>query len=303
MSLLHEIQDLAASSSKDVELSSLLRKCKILAARLNHTDFKIWIEKELNGYDDANSLPSYRILETMSKGHFSGWGGSSLSNAPIPTYCIEKKHQKYVNNVYITEGISALEDLLSKSDGTLHNPWRPELLALYGTKFYENMNCIEAWQIISSSSLASIIDTVRTKILNFVLEIEAENPDAGDAKINTNPIEQGKITQIFNTTIHGNVQNVATGSSDFEQNSQVNNTINEELFSNLLDVISSQKTSLEEKQYQKILEILDEMKNTQGTSDFSSKYIKFIELINSHTGIFSAIAPYIPALTKLSGVA
>ena len=137
MSLLREIQDLAASSSKDVELSSLLRKCKILAARLNHTDFKAWIEKELNGYDDTNSLPSYRILETMSKGHFSGWGGSGLRNAPIPTYCLEEKHQKYVDNVYITEGISALEDLLSKSDGTLHKPWRPQLLALYGTKFYE----------------------------------------------------------------------------------------------------------------------------------------------------------------------
>lgn len=303
MSLLREIQDLAASSSKDVELSSLLRKCKILAARLNHTDFKAWIEKELNGYDDTNSLPSYRILETMSKGHFSGWGGSGLRNAPIPTYCLEEKHQKYVDNVYITEGISALEDLLSKSDGTLHNPWRPQLLALYGTKFYKNMNCIEAWQVISSSSLASIIDTVRTKILNFVLEIEAENPDAGDAKMNTNPIEQGKITQIFHTTIHGNVQNVATGSSDFNQNSQINNTAKEELFSNLLDIISNQKVSLEEEQYQNILKVINEMKSTQGTSDFSSKYIKFIELINSHAGIFSAIAPYIPVLTKLSGVA
>ena len=34
MSLLREIQDLAASSSKDVELSSLLRKCKILASNI-----------------------------------------------------------------------------------------------------------------------------------------------------------------------------------------------------------------------------------------------------------------------------
>lgn len=301
MSLLREIQDLAASSSKDVELSSLLRKCKILAARLNHTDFKAWIEKELNGYDDTNSLPSYRILETMSKGHFSGWGGSGLRNAPIPTYCLEEKHQKYVDNVYITEGISALEDLLSKSDGTLHNPWRPQLLALYSTKFYENMNCIEAWQVISSSSLANIVDTVRTKILNFVLEIEAENPDAGDAKINSNPIEQGKITQIFNTTINGNVQNVATGSSDVNQNSQINNTAKEELFSNLLDIISNQKVSLEEEQYENILKVINEMRSTQGTSDFSSKYIKFIELINSHAGIYSAIAPFIPALTKFLG--
>ena len=300
MSLLREIQDLAASSSKDVELSSLLRKCKILAARLNHTDFKAWIEKELNGYDDTNSLPSYRILETMSKGHFSGWGGSGLRNAPIPTYCLEEKHQKYVDNVYITEGISALEDLLSKSDGTLHKPWRPQLLALYGTKFYENMNCIEAWQVISSSSLANIVDTVRTKILNFVLEIEAENPDAGDAKINSNPIEQGKITQIFNTTIHGNVQNVATGSSDFTQNAQLNSE-NEKIFEQLLEIIKSHSNEIDGQKYKYILDTINEMKDTKGTQSFSGKYVQFIELINSHAGIYSAIAPFIPALTKFLG--
>ncbi len=300
MSLLREIQDLASSSSKDVELSSLLRKCKILAARLNHTDFKIWIEKELNGYDDTNSLPSYRILEAMSKGHFSGWGGSGLRNAPIPTYCIEEKHQKYVNKVYITDGISALEDLLSKSDGTLHKPWRSELVALYSTKFYEYMNCIEAWQVISSSSLANIIDTVRTKILNFVLEIEAENPDAGDAIMNSNPIEQGKITQIFNTTINGNVQNVATGGSDFNQNTQINSK-NEKVFEQLLEIIKSYSNEISDQKYKDILDTLNGMKDTKGTHSFLEKYSQFIELANSHAGIYSAIAPLIPVLTKFLG--
>ena len=300
MSLLREIQDLASSSSKDVELSSLLRKCKILAARLNHTDFKIWIEKELNGYDDTNSLPSYRILEAMSKGHFSGWGGSGLRNAPIPTYCIEEKHQKYVNKVYITDGISALEDLLSKSDGTLHKPWRSELVALYSTKFYEYMNCIEAWQVISSSSLANIIDTVRTKILNFVLEIEAENPDAGDAIMNSNPIEQRKITQIFNTTINGNVQNVATGGSDFNQNTQINSK-NEKVFEQLLEIIKSYSNEISDQKYKDILDTLNGMKDTKGTHSFLEKYFEFIELANSHAGIYSAIAPLIPVLTKFRG--
>ena len=137
----------------------------------------------------------------------------------------------------------------------------------------------------------------------IILEIEAQNPKAGEVEMNTNPIPEKTLTQIFNTTINGNVQNVATGSSDVNQNSQINSTEKEELFSNLLDIISNQKVSLEEEQYQNILKVINEMKSTQGTSDFSSKYIKFIDLINSHAGIFSAIAPYIPVLTKLSGVA
>lgn len=302
MSLLREIQNLASSPNKEIELSSLLRKCKILAARLNHLEFKIWVERELNGYNDVKTLPSYRIVKVMSKGFFSGWNKCG-NNLQIHTHVMEDSHRKYVENAYIMDGIGALENLISKTGEGFKIPWDSRLLGVYANHFYHDMVCTEAWQVISSSYLASIIDIVRTKILNFVLEIEAENPGAGEAEMNSNPIDPNKITQIFNTTIYGNVQNVATGGSDFEQNSQVNNTINEELFSNLLDIISNQKTSLEEQQYQKIIEILDEMKNAQGTLDFSSKYIKFIELINSHAGIFSAIAPYIPALTKLSGVA
>ena len=70
MSLLREIQNLASCSSKDIDLSSLLRKCKILSARLNHHEFKVWVEKELNGYESDEELPSSRIMKVMSKGHF-----------------------------------------------------------------------------------------------------------------------------------------------------------------------------------------------------------------------------------------
>ena len=303
MSLLRDIQDLASSSSKDIELSTLLRKCKILATRLNHPGFKSWVENELNGYNDVSSLPSYRVLKVISKGHFSMWGNSILTNIPIHTHVMKEKHEKYVKKAHIMQGIGSLENLLSKESSIFQVPWDSKLLAIYANDFYNNMICIKAWQVISSSDIAGIIDTVKTKILDFALEIEAENPNAGDIEMNSNPIDQNKITQIFNTTINGNVQNVAAGSSDVNQNSQINNTAKEELFSNLLDIISNQKVSLEEEQYQNILKVINEMKSTQGTSDFSSKYIKFIELINSHAGIFSAIAPYIPVLTKLSGVA
>lgn len=304
MSLLREIQNLASCSSKDIDLSSLLRKCKILSARLNHHEFKVWVEKELNGYESDEELPSYRIMKVMSKGHFSGAFGRGLRNANIPTYIVDKEYREYIEHAYLTLGIGGLESLISNSpDGIIRQVWAPELLSIWGEKFYEDMYCIEAWKVIPVATIENILNIVRNKILSFVLEIEAENPEAGDVKMNTNPIEQGKITQIFNTTIHGNVQNVATGSSDVNQNSQINNTAKEELFSNLLDIISNQKVSLEEEQYQNILKVINEMKSTQGTSDFSSKYIKFIELINSHAGIFSAIAPYIPVLTKLSGVA
>ena len=54
MSLLREIQNDAVNSK--VKVSDLLRKCKILAARLGNDDFKIWIDSELcNGLMKSDS--------------------------------------------------------------------------------------------------------------------------------------------------------------------------------------------------------------------------------------------------------
>ncbi len=301
MSLLREIQNLASCSSKDIDLSSLLRKCKILSARLNHHEFKVWVEKELNGYESDEELPSYRIMKVMSKGHFSGAFGSGLRNANIPTYIVDKEYREYIEHAYLTLGIGGLESLISNSpDGIIRQVWAPELLSIWGEKFYEDMYCIEAWKVIPVATIENILNIVRNKILSFVLEIEAENPEAGDVKMNTNPIEQGKITQIFNTTIHGNVQNVATGSSDFTQNAQLNSE-NEKIFEQLLEIIKSHSNEIDGQKYRHILDTINEMKDTKGTQSFSGKYVQFIELINSHAGIYSAIAPFIPALTKFLG--
>lgn len=301
MSLLREIQNLASCSSKDIDLSSLLRKCKILSARLNHHEFKVWVEKELNGYESDEELPSYRIMKVMSKGHFSGAFGSGLRNANIPTYIVDKEYREYIEHAYLTLGVGGLESLISNSpDGIIRQVWAPELLSIWGEKFYEDMYCIEAWKVIPVATIENILNIVRNKILSFVLEIEAENPEAGDVKMNTNPIEQGKITQIFNTTIHGNVQNVATGSSDFTQNAQLNSE-NEKIFEQLLEIIKSHSNEIDGQKYKHILDTINEMKDTKGTQSFSGKYVQFIELINSHAGIYSAIAPFIPALTKFLG--
>lgn len=301
MSLLREIQNLASCSSKDIDLSSLLRKCKILSARLNHHEFKVWVEKELNGYESDEELPSYRIMKVISKGHFSGAFGSGLRNANIPTYIVDKEYREYIEHAYLTLGIGGLESLISNSpDGIIRQVWAPELLSIWGEKFYEDMYCIEAWKVIPVATIENILNIVRNKILSFVLEIEAENPEAGDVKMNTNPIEQGKITQIFNTTIHGNVQNVATGSSDFTQNAQLNSE-NEKIFEQLLEIIKSHSNEIDGQKYKHILDTINEMKDTKGTQSFSGKYVQFIELINSHAGIYSAIAPFIPALTKFLG--
>ena len=99
MSLLREIQDAAIDSG--VELTTLLRKCKVLAARLGNAEFKEWVEQELIGYKSKKILPEYRQFHVHSKGVFLGGFGSSLRDAPIPLTNIDEDFRKDLDVCYL----------------------------------------------------------------------------------------------------------------------------------------------------------------------------------------------------------
>lgn len=71
--------------SASVPLAVMLRKCKILAARLGHEPFKAWVEFELNGYPDGVELPPYRRdIVGQVKANLSGPLQRSVYGQPVP---------------------------------------------------------------------------------------------------------------------------------------------------------------------------------------------------------------------------
>jgi hypothetical protein len=224
MSLLREIQSDAVD--ENVDISVLLRKCTILAARLGNEEFKLWVERELNGYTSKEDVPGYRILKAESYGYFTGIAGSALKNAPIaPSYIsgISKKWKEFITTLYLMDPISYYTSLTKNRSGNevLKIDWPADLIAYVGDKIYEGMNCVSAWRIISRSSIFSLLDTVRNRILSFALEIEAEAPDAGEVEPNIKPLADKRVSQVFNTYIMGNVANLATGSQNVTQSTEI----------------------------------------------------------------------------------
>jgi len=219
MTLLQEIQKEAVDGSSD--LPTLLRKCRILAARLKNDKFKNWIQYELDGYPSSADLPDYRKMQCQSIGHFFGSFGRALRNTPIPTTCIPKQFRDFVANVEVHGGVGGLQNLISHSEGrTLQEQWPADLVAAVASQICEGMNLVQAWKAIPSSAIVGILDTVRNRILNFVLEIESAAPDAGEAT-GTPSITSEQVGSVFNTYIMGNVGNIASGSTHVQQHATI----------------------------------------------------------------------------------
>jgi hypothetical protein len=296
MSLLRDIQSAAIDSA--VPLATLLRMCKVLAARLGNAEFKKWIDDELNGYTSEETLPSYRTLHVNSKGHFSGPFQSGLNNADIPLSCVPEEFRERLSHSHMMEPIAALEALVIKSNsGTAREPWNPDLVAHVGGEIYEGMNCMQAWKVIPLTAVVAALDSVRTRVLNFVLEIEAEAPDAGEAPVNSNPVPQEKVHQIFNTYVSGNVQNLATASSNVRQYAKFNEQ-DTRLFQDILVALS--KSGADAKAVSQMSGVVNDMQSAGSGDGFKKSYLQFISVLADHVQVLGPVlAPYLPALAAL----
>jgi hypothetical protein len=222
MNLLTEIRD-AAVDAKTVAVA--LRKAKILAARLKNDPFKLWVDRELNGYPkDKESLPTYRVVNAPAVGDFSGPFGSGLRNFPIPSTCLPENLRDFARRAFIFGGVGELEALIETAGrGGMNLPWPADLTALVGTGIVQDMNCLGARQELPTAVFVSIVEAVRSKLIDFVLEIEAADPTAGEPEHGKAPLAADRVNQIFHNTIYnyGGSANLATGSSHVTQNASV----------------------------------------------------------------------------------
>ena len=209
MSLLREIQNDLASANGDV--TAVLRKCKILAARLASREFAEWVNWELNGYPDSQPTPDYRNLAVTYYASFRN-SARSVTDAPIPLQIVPERHHDAFQVVQFREGIAKAVPLI-KDGATIP---RPELIYSVQGKMYPGMNCHGVHGRIAGVEFAQLISAVKSRVLDFALDIEAANPNAGEAAPNTKPVPDETLRSIVNNYF-APVGNVAQQSHNFSQ--------------------------------------------------------------------------------------
>lgn len=214
MGILHDIQaDLLRDNS---DIAPILLKFRLLAAKLGSHPLQEWVKHEIEGYPDGVDVPEYRKLQVGYKGHFSGPFGSGIKNAPIPNYLIEKYAGKQWSEYELRQSIAVVDQLISSDKdgtGTLSLNAADLILILQG-KVYENYACNSVEGTMSVASLKEVQYVVRNRILEMTIELQKSVPAAGEITIAVKSMdekspESGKVNQIFNQTIHGNMTNIA----------------------------------------------------------------------------------------------
>jgi len=199
MKLLEDIINGAITNTEPV--SNLLRRCLVLAHRLNNEKLRLWTNKELDGYGETDDLPEYRQMPAMSKGLFLGGGGAQISDQPLPLHVMDAEHSAIVDTLRLRQPISAYETAPKKQNAQIQ--WPPTLTARYQAAFIRGYALNRAWQEIPASVLVGLVDTVRNRVLRFALELQDELGAVDDdlAKLPAEAIEQSVVNNIFGGNI------------------------------------------------------------------------------------------------------
>lgn len=201
MKLIHNLQKEALDKNSSV--SHILRIALVVAVKLNLTDFKQWIDNELNGYPDAASLPQYRFVVGIMRSynpHCEKWFDVNVA---------DKKLIKMLEHMPVVDKISVIEELATSEPGIY---WQlPSEMA----REFARKNCgMQVVAFLGNQQFYGIIDSIRTKILDWALKLEQEGILGEDMTFSQD--ERTAAQNIVTNHFYGNVTNapIQQGSSN-----------------------------------------------------------------------------------------
>ena len=189
-------------------IANTLRKAKILASAIGLPEFREWIDFELGGYSDWESVPSYRRFPATNLGTFGGPFGSAMRNVVLPTVDLPDTIKEFAENLIIFDGVGALQAQDSKST---HRKWPQELLILARNHIQMSggMVLVDAHQPVPAYIVSGILDQVKNKLLDFVLGLQESNITPED--LDSRKVESDVVRNLYNIHIYGDRNVVASG--------------------------------------------------------------------------------------------
>jgi hypothetical protein len=207
--LLDEI--IAILTSADGSLNEALLKTKDLLWRLKRKDLVPWVSAELDGNPDDN-VPQYRIIPMAVRGNIFkvGWRGD---DQPIPVMHPPPETQKFLTSTAIKDSIQVLEQNLKASKNSMVLYCPPEMMPELSKGFSPGTYVNNAWCVANISKVQGILPSVRSRLLDFSLELRdvvGTDADSAELEQKTSPAQIGKM---FQDAIFGPGAQIYIGSS------------------------------------------------------------------------------------------
>ena len=173
-------------------------------------EFREWVDFELSGYPDRSKVPNYRIFTPTNLGTFSGPFNTGAKNVVLPTMNLPDVVKDFAENMIFFDGVAALQ---AQQSIELERKWPQELifLARDTINMTGGMVLVDAYQPIPPHITSGILDQIKNKLLDFILDLEESNITLDSFSDDRTKPEVAR--NLFNINIYGDRNIVASGDS------------------------------------------------------------------------------------------
>ena len=200
-----------------ISLSQALSRAKLIAFDIQNLDFKNWISKELNGYNNQkDKLPEYRIIECdifgIIENHFIG-----RKQVPMDVSNLNKELDLKTNiyEMRILQSVSTIENSLTQTDN--EGAYGYDDFPISTVKMFQEIcnqpDLTSVRRRIQFSQLNHILNLTKQKLIDTLLELKTAFPNLENSYDNSE--ENEKLTNtIINNHIYGDNSSSAIGIGD-----------------------------------------------------------------------------------------
>ena len=195
-------------------ISDILLKTQVLSSMVDIEDFSKWVNNEQNGYPEPLKVPEYRQLgcNVTASLTIPFHVGQTEMNVPVDAIR-HKGAREMLSKVYYDSAAVEAERLAATgSEGRLRRP-TPAMGYQYVQELFPNAHVEAVYQDLSPFSFATLIENVKSRILNFILGLNKE----GVIKLKMRaPESKETVSKIYYQTINNSVVSNDGGNIDAE---------------------------------------------------------------------------------------
>lgn len=221
MKLLDELVTLL--SDEKSSLTGALLKTKVLLHQIGQKELVEWVNKELNGYVDNDELPEYRIIHTKVLGTVVNIA-YRYQNFDLPTMHLEEKWRRRFTRARLDQSLGSLARMQEGDGQSISFPVPVELTGLF-TEALESGNHVESAICVANiSQIDNIFTQVRSRLLDFVLQLKGELGDLPEEEVKPGAPGTANAASLFHNAVFGNGVTIVIGNNNVQHVNSHNKT-------------------------------------------------------------------------------
>lgn len=181
--------------NEEITIEKALKRILLLANDIDNDDLKMWVEKELNGYESGDDIPEYRVVGSLNLIYSGINGGFQVTRSPLPMTYLNPETFDNIKKIKIFEPIGSIQDKANNTEGTLKMDRTYLAGEVYNNTYdgFDGIQCMSISQVFDKSQFANIIKKVNLKALNILMRLEKEFGNLDELDIETKDVKTMEV--------------------------------------------------------------------------------------------------------------